>query len=384
MLLLTGVVSLTNAGIAPYYSFQLSEGAYLPSKGNWGLSTNLINDIGTIIKFSDAQTILALYELKYSGPGMKRNEGEAFDQRNMGHMFMFQDNWILSKVLTVKIKLNYDTEWVRTGANETWGTGLYDMTMSGGGIDLELKKWNSKILFNIKFNQLTFPNYTDLVEEYKAGSEETSTGKQNNNMVQIGGGFLADKTKITLNYITQDYLKQYIIDTTGAYSKTDKQKESSVILGISRRENVIKNWLAIEPSFTYRLKNSNQSYLYFETINSTPVYMGDYYSYAKITFVFPITFLMTKSKSITFAPEFEFTNYATRPPRDTANTVLTAEKQSNVLTMLNFRYDYKPDDITDVTLFYVYQTQVSNMKFEKYFPYNYSGQYFGIKFSYTY
>ncbi|MHB9154937.1 MAG: hypothetical protein ACYC5N_04490, partial [Endomicrobiales bacterium] len=58
--------------------------------------------------------------------------------------------------------------------------------------------------------------------------------------------------------------------------------------------------------------------------------------------------------------------------------------QANDLVILSVGFTLKPNDITRTTFFYTYQTQSSNMKFEKYLPYNYSGSFFGVSFNYTY
>jgi hypothetical protein len=98
----------------------------------------------------------------------------------------------------------------------------------------------------------------------------------------------------------------------------------------------------------------------------------------------PISFYLTKTKWVTIAPEFEFLYYTSRNARDKDNNFVD-EKQKNFLSVYSISYNSQsPDKHRKVSLFYTYQQQTSNMKFEKYYPYNYSGHYFGLSFSYSY
>jgi len=382
------IISFSNlcfSGISPYYSFELSEGIYLPNRGLWGYTTILTNDLGLVYKPANRHSLFTLFELRYTGPGLKRRESETFEQRSMSNIFMLQYNFNITKEIISKIRLNSTVEYWRTGANEIWTTGLYDTNNTGGGIELEVNKTGIKAFFGLKYSLLKFPNYTDLLEEYKTGSEEISTGKQDNNMYQISTGLYYEKNVITFDVIVQNYLKQYVIEESGIASKTQLQRDISAMVYLNRKESLIENFLDISPFLIFRYKDSNQAYLHFETFASTtPAYLPDYYDYIRISFGLPFNIYFSKTKSLTISPEFEITNYSSRPPRDQNNNIIFNQKQNNNLSIIYFGYNYKPDPSTKTTLFYIFQTQTSNMKFEKYFPYNYSGKYFGIQFSYSY
>ncbi len=122
----------------------------------------------------------------------------------------------------------------------------------------------------------------------------------------------------------------------------------------------------------------------YDIITSTPQVIPNYYDYSKIVVSLPISFYLTKTKWVTIAPEFEFLYYTSRNARDKDNNFID-EKQKNFLSVYSLSYNSQSSDTRrKISFFYTYQQQSSNMKFEKYYPYNYLGHYFGIKFNYSY
>ena len=50
MTISTNFVPLFSADIVPYYNFQLTEGVFVPSRGDWAFSVDLLNNIGVIVR----------------------------------------------------------------------------------------------------------------------------------------------------------------------------------------------------------------------------------------------------------------------------------------------------------------------------------------------
>ncbi len=371
----------------PYYLFDFSEGIYLPSKGKLGFATVLLNDIGFILKPIDEHTGIFYYQLKYEGPGLKRQEGEKFEQRMIGHSLILQHSYKY-KFFVFKTKFNYGYDFLRSGTNELWGLGLYDNERIGLLEEVEYKFLEDfKLKGQIGYNFIKFPNYTSLIEEYISGAEETTAGKQDNHM------FLAN---LKLNYkinnfgilsIIQNYINQQVLDETATYSN-EKQKDFSLEINYYIETLKLTKFLSFSPYTAFKYKDSNQAFLYlisYDITTSTPQVVKDYYDYTKIIFSFPFNFYLTETKILSFIPEFEITSYLFRQPRDENNNFIENEKQKNFLALYSLIYTSQSfDKHRKVSLFYTYQQQSSNMKFEKYYPYNYSAHYFGIKFSYSY
>jgi len=369
----------------PYYSFNFSEGVYLPSVGKYGWTTVLSNDIGLLVKPYPQHTTLLFYQLKYQGPGLKRQEGEQFEQRNMTHSLVLQHNYMFTKFV-FKTRLNYVYDFWRSGTNELWGYGLYDNNYIGLSEEIEYKT-TEELKFNFKFgfNYVKFPNYTGLIEEYIAGKEETTSGKQDNLMYLLNLKAQYKLHNAGIMFITQNYINQKVLDETGTYSEQN-QKDFSIELNYFY-DSIIYKFISLTPYLSIKTKYSNQAFLYLKTydiITSTPQVIPNYYDYSKIMVSLPISFYLTKTKWVTIAPEFEFLYYTSRNARDKDNNFVD-EKQKNFLSVYSISYNSQsPDKHRKVSLFYTYQQQTSNMKFEKYYPYNYSGHYFGLSFSYSY
>jgi hypothetical protein len=352
---------------------------------------NLANDIGVMVQLSPAHRLVGFYELKYTGPGLRREEGEKFTDRAMDHILILRHHYALSPVYTLKSQIDYMTEYKRTGSNEVWGTGLYDFARCGGAAYLSRKF--SPVLsaeVSLQMHVLDFPNYTDILAEFQAAGEstESSTGKQNQAVYQVGGSLTYGRSKLTLDYSLTNYHKQKVIVETvqadGTYYSGTLQQDRSFSVDMQYDMSFWQQ-LAVSPQVRFKTKVSNQNYQHFTTASSTvPVqYIGNYYDYSQITLSLPISLHLTSRWEFLVTPEWEQKYYAHRPPRDAEN-LFTSGTQQNNLFMLTLGFAYKPNAVTKTTFFFISQQQSSNMLFEKYLPYNYIGNFFGINFHYTY
>ncbi|MEN3013447.1 MAG: hypothetical protein ABDH23_02385 [Endomicrobiia bacterium] len=371
----------------PYYSFNFSEGIYIPSTGRYGFTTVLSNDVGFTVKIKEEHNSFFYYRLNYEGPGFKRQEGEKFEQRTIGHILVLQHNYQYKNFL-FKTKFNYLYDFWRTGTNEAWGFGLYDNEVIGISEELEFKV-NNELNIKTKFgyNFVKFPNYTSIIEEYLFGSEETAAGKQDNNMFIINLNCKYKLHNFTLNTIIQNYIEQKVLTQSGVFSN-EKQKDTTLEFSYYPDKIKISNFIFFSPDLTIKHKDSNQSFLYIKSYDvfvSTPEVVENYFDYVKFSFSLPFDFRIKKTKTLSFVPEFELTSYLSRSPRDENNNFISNKKQQNQKVIASLVYNsYSQNERSVFSIFYSYFYQTSNMKFEKYYPYNYSGHYFGIKVSYTY
>lgn len=376
--------------VVPYYEFQFTQGASIPSQGDWYFTTNLINDIGVITKLRN-HSIIGLYELKYLGPGLKRQEGESFIDRYLNYVFVLQYNWLFRKDITFKSQFDYLKENRRTGANEAWGLGLYDYNRTGGLISVEKIFKQLTIDLGLQYHFLEFPNYTDLLKEFQSGTAEaeTESGKQNHQLVQLRSNLAYKENNFNLNIAMQLYTKQKVItnilQSDGTYYSSELQKDTILTLGAERIQK-LKKWLTFVPSISIRNRTSNQNYQHFTTVSSTvPVsYQAKYYDYSQVIVGLPLYFQLSEKWEFATNPEFDYKLYTNRPPRDENNNFVEGQKQNNFLFLLTLMFNKKSSDVSTTTFFYTYQVQTSNMKFEKYLPYNYSGHFAGIKYSLKY
>ena len=377
--------------LAPYYSLQLTEGAFVPNKGDWNFSMDVLTDIGVIAKPSETQAAVGFYELKYTGPGLKRQEGEKFTDRAMDHLGVFRYTYKFGGNYFIKPQVDYMKEYKRTGSNEAWGTGLYDFDRTGGMLTIGREfPGNAIVSLSGQYHLMDFPNYTDLFAEFQAGggAAESSAGKQNHKLIQLGAAVDIDTSRISYDLIFQNYTKQKVAvgapQSGGSYYSADLQKD--VLMNISASRGQKWGIVHFDPSLYYKTKRSNQNYLYFTAVNSTevPTYFAKYYDYDEIGFTVPVALMIGESWEFLATPEWAYKIYKSRNPRNTDGKFVTDEKQNNKLFILSTGFTVKPNAITRTTFFYTFQNQQSNMTFEKYLPYNYTGNFGGIKFEYTF
>lgn len=376
---------------APYYSLEILEGFSIPSKGEYALTLNLTNDMGLLAKIDDKHSVMGFYELKYLGPGFRRQEGDKFTDRFMDHIIVARHQFKINEQYTLKSQLNYMQEFKRTGTNEIWGQGLYDYNKMGIGFTLE--RIFSDMLTGdayLGYYTLKFPNYTDLLTEFQTGGEnvESSTGKQDHTMYQLGTVAEYGPYKGSLDLILMNYDKQKVIvdsaQSDGTYYSGTLQQDMLITFDISHVRSFMEK-IIINPSLSFKIKTSNQNYQHFETATSSvPVrYFGKYYDYNQLVLALPCTLLMSSKWEYFLNIEWDWKMYGSRPPRDSDGNFVSGT-QGNTLMIWTTGFTFKPNDITRTTLIYSYQGQTSNMKYEDYLPYNYDGHYIGISFHYLY
>jgi len=389
-MLISAAAMAQGVRFAPYYNFQLTEGLSMPSRGNMNFDLNLLNDIGLLARIDEAHSILGFYEIKYTGPGIKRQEGEQFTDRTLDHMFVLRHTWNSPWDLKVKTQVDYWKDFRRSGTNEIWGKGLYDFDRIGGLVGVEKILGEFKVGGSFQYHSMIFPNYTDLVSELKVtegGTVESSTGKQDHALVQLGATGEWKEARLSLDYTMQNYFKQKVI-------ASDVQPDGTFYTGNLQQDKIFTarlskdfSWgiLSVSPELTFGSRSSNQNYQHFENVTSTVSagYYPDYYSYSQTDISIPVALRLGAKWEFFTGWEQETKSYASRPARDADGNFLP-DKQSNVSQFISAGFNYHPNDVTTTTFYYVSQNSSSNMKFEKYFPYNFTAASYGIRFSYQY
>jgi len=379
-----------SAEIAPYYSFGLAQGmSFQP--GYQSFTVNLTNDIGLIVKPAEKHHVLGFYEIKYLGPGLRTQEGDRFTDRYMDHLYVLKHKWEFMESLIFQSQIDYMKEHRRSGANEAWGLGLYDYERTGGlvGVDKDFEKF--KAGGNFQYHYLKFPNYTDLLTEISAGGTEaeSSANKQNQYLYQLHGQLDYRENTFSLDFTWQNYEKQKVVvdavQPDGSYYSGTLQKDFSTSISIERIQK-IGGGILIIPGLKYTIKNSNQNYQHFTAAGDTvpAKYLPDYYSYSQTVLDLPITLALSKKWDFVFTPTFDIKSYSVRDIRNENGDFVTGTKQSNNLTLITISFNKKTTDVSTTSLFLTQQTQSSNMKYEKYTPYNYSGQFVGLQYTISY
>ncbi len=370
----------------PFFDMTLSEAAYLPSAGNIFSGGNINTQVGLLAKATDKDQFFGLYNFGYSGQGFAPQDSKQFTDRSMSHTFNIEYRRQLLENLRIRPGISASREYRRTGANEAWDNGLYNMNTAGLQLAADYtfnSEKNGYVTAQYLFKNVQFPNYTDLLSEFQRSTNtaETSGGMQDQTMSQVSlrpnwnnffGGF---------TYTLQSYKNQKVVESDGVYGGT-KQKDTTAALDFGFHQSL---WIfEIYPMVSYSAHKSNQNFLVYKFVgDSNPQFSDGYYDFKELTLSLPLDLNITSKWAIGGSLNLTQRNYDSRKARDTDNN-FTASKQKNTMSTLTGSIRKRINDVAMVRLYYALIVASSNNKFERYLPYNYTGNSFGIAYQLSY
>lgn len=383
----------------PFFDMTLTEAGYLPSEGNIFSGGNINTSVGLLSKVTQKDHIFGLYNFNYAGQGFAPQDSKQFTDRTMSHGFNVEYRRVLSEKFRVRPGVSLARDYSRTGANEAWKNGLYNMSSKGAQLALDYTfdfEKNGMVTLSYSFRSVKFPNYTDLLREFMNASNTASVngGLQDQTLKQatlrpVWNNFFGGVT-----YTLQNYKNQKVVEeATGVYGDT-KQKDKTTMLDFGFHHRL---WIfEVFPSISYSMHRSNQNFLRYKSITSAlnpatisngssdVTMVGKYYDYNETTFSVPLDLNITSKWAVGGAMAVTRRVYTSRPPRDENNNYDFSKKQSNVMSTLTGSIRKRMNDVAMVRLFYSLVVASSNNKFERYTPYNYTGNSFGISYQLAY
>ena len=316
----------------------------------------------------------------------------------MSHGFNFEYRRNLNEKFRVRPGVSFMTDYSRSGSNETWKNGLYNMNSVGGQLAVDYSfdfEKNGFITAMFIKRNVKVPNYTDLLREFMnaANTAETSGGLQDQSLTQISlrpnwNGFFGG-----LTYTAQDYKNQKVVDAaTGDYGNT-KQQDKTTTLDAGFRQ---KLWIfELSPMVSYTMHRSNQNFLRYKSLGvafdvtkladgSADVTMvPKNYDYNEMTLSIPMDLNITGKWAIGGSMNMTSRAYVKRGARDSDNNY-TSSKQKNLMSTLTGSIRKRMNNVATMRLFYSLVVASSNNKFEKYMPSNYTGNTIGVAYQLSY
>lgn len=370
----------------PYFDMTLSQAAFLPSEGNIFSGGNINTQVGLLSKITQADRLFALYNFNYSGQGFAPQDSKQFTDRSMGHGFTFEYRRNVIDRLRVRPGVAFNTEYRRSGANEVWKNGLYNMNSSGGQLAADYifdEEKNGYVTLQYLFRSIKFPNYTDLLSEFQnaGNAAETSGGLQDQTMGQVSLRPSWNKFFGGLTYTVQNYKNQKVVAASGVYGDI-KQKDTDTMLDFGFHHSL---WiLEIYPVVSYTMHESNQNFMKYKFLGDTaPEFASGYYNFKEMNLSVPVDLNITSKWAIGGAMNIQRRAYDKRYARNADNN-FTTSKQVNTMTTLTGSIRKRINEVAMVRLFGSVIVAASNNKFERYLPYNYNGNSFGVAYSLSY
>jgi hypothetical protein len=381
----------------PYFDMTLMEAAYLPSEGNIFSGGNVNTQVGLLAKATRKDSFFGLYNFNYNGPAFQPQDSKQFTDRNMSHGFNVEYRRSLGEKFRVRPGVSYLRDYSRSGANEAWQNGLYNLNSRGAQLAADYNfdfERNGFLTATYLVRSITFPNYTDLLREFQNADNtaETSGGLQDQSLTQISlrpnwNGFFAGFT-----YTQQRYKNQMVVDANSGIYGTTKQKDKSTSIDGGFRQ---KLWIFdLSPMLSYTAHRSNQNFLRYKSALATNfANMADganevtmvkkNYDYNEITFSVPVDLNITGKWAIGGSMNVTRRVYTDRGARDIDNNYTTS-KQKNLMSTLTGSIRKRMNEVATMRLFYALVVASSNNKFEKYMPSNYTGNTFGVAYQLSY
>jgi len=370
----------------PFFDMTLSEAAFLPSEGNIFSGGNINTQVGLLSKITQADHLFALYNFSYAGQGFAPQDSKQFTDRSMSHGFNLEYRRFLTDRFRVRPGVAFNTGYSRTGANEAWKNGLYNMNSAGAQLAADYtfdEEKNGYVTAQYLFRSIEFPNYTDLLAEFQsAGSQGNIDGGLND---QVMGQFSLrpnwNKFFGGVTYTVQNYRNQKVVENTGVYGDT-KQRDTDTMLDFGFHHSL---WIfEMYPMVSYTMHTSNQNFMKYKFLGDTaPEFAADYYNFKEMNLSVPVDLNITSKWAIGGAFNIQRRAYDKRMARNEDND-FTTSKQVNTMTTLTGSIRKRINEVAMVRLFGSFIVASSNTKFERYMPYNYTGNSFGIAYSLSY
>jgi hypothetical protein len=380
----------------PFFDMTMTEAAYLPSEGNIFSGGNMNTQVGLLSKISTKDSIFGLYNFNYSGAGFAPQDSKQFTDRSMAHSFNIEYRRSLGDKFRVRPGIAFSHDYSRSGANEAWKNGLYNMNTSGlqlaGDYMFDMDK-NGIVSLTYLAKAVKFPNYTDLLREFMdpANTAAANGGLQDQTLKQVSLRSSWNNFFGGLTYTQQDYKNQKVVANTGIYGDS-KQKDKTTAMDFGFHH---KLWIfEIYPMASYTMHRSNQNFMRYKFLGATSTnlldgssdvsFIAKNYDYNETTLSVPVDLNITGKWAVGGAMNITSRTYTDRAKRDENNNYMTGTKQKNLMSTLTGSIRKRINDVAMVRLFYALTVASSNNKFEKYMPSNYTGNTFGLTYQLSY
>lgn len=389
---LSAAVAEDSKIFTPFFDMTMTEAGYLPSEGNIFSGGNINTQVGLLSKISPKDSIFGLYNFNYAGQGFAPQDSKQFTDRTLSHTFNLEYRRNLGEKFRIRPGVSLGHDYSRTGANEAWKNGLYNMNATGlqlaGDYMFDFNR-NGIITLTVLSKAIKFPNYTDLLREFEdpANTANANGGLQDQGLTQVSlrpswNNFFGGVT-----YTQQDYTNQKVVASNGQYGNT-KQLDKTTTFDAGFHQSL---WVfEIYPMAAYSQHRSNQNFMRYKFLGATDLTNGDVsfvaknYDYNETSLSVPVDLNVTSKWALGGAINILSRTYTDRPKRDADNNYVAGTKQKNVMSTLTGSIRKRINDVAMVRLFYSLVVASSNTKFEKYMPYNYTGNTFGVSYQLSY
>ncbi len=386
--------------IIPIGNIDFLAGQYMIKTDATTLGGNFNFSFSPVINFSPKVALLPMIFATYRGTkdiqelvGGGTLVQEYLDIGPMSLKFLYK----FDNTTKLKLKTGYKIEYLKETTDEKWQKGLFDYNRTNLGIELEksLKEKVYGIRTYFDYNITQYPNYASLITQFQTSLDTTTyselsdnAGKNvlDNNSFDMGLEFSYKhnnfNTKIYYNLGMKNFSDQKIISDIGKFTK-DLRKDFSHLLDLNLSLKTPNTIISLSNILQYYLSNQN-SYDAGRT-----QYISKFYDFYQNSINPSIQLLIgTVEPKTMFVLYYDlsFRQYIERLAQDSSGNYSKDKIFQNINT-IGLTLKYPLNNL--ISGLYIkfntnYRTVSSNMKYERYYKYNYYVTNYFLGFTWEY
>ncbi|MCX7647509.1 MAG: hypothetical protein N2Z60_02740 [Elusimicrobiales bacterium] len=375
-------VSIANKKYSTYLDLSFMQNTNLV-KGSYYGGGEMNSSFGMLFDFNEKNSLALNYNILYSGPSVVSESGD-LKERTISQSFTLEWQKKISEKSRVRPQLFIGKELRKSGSIGDFDDNLYNNNSKGFGLSLDrYVSKNSVFVYSILYRKIEFPNYTDLLTEFRNPGSQTqiSGGLYDNNLYRLGIKWKYRNYFLSSEYTIQKYVSQKVMGEDGLYSdKKQKDGDFEFKAGVESRFY----FLSFYPSVSVLIHRSNQNFLRFKSFTDMyPVFIKNAYDYNEYYFSLPSYFKFIGA-DFNFSLGYKKRYYAQRPPRNENNDYIYSKKQTNDLLIFDFSFSRKINELASVMFFFSFVNSSSNNDYDIYIPLNYNAASLGFGYRIKY
>jgi hypothetical protein len=373
--------------VVPILNLRLAGGQYFFNSEPSAFGGNAYLLFSPMIRFGENTNILLSYYSSYQGTKdvVELVGGGTLYQQSLENTFSLKFIQALTPTMKVKLRGSYGMELLQQTKDETWGKGLFDYNKSSLSAEVEKEFFTlgpfEKFNFYVSYFKIKFPNYQSLAEEMKKryGLEFVSNVGENvldfnglelavNNKLQFSTDFLL---KFNIGWLNKSFVDQKLVVESGEYINDLRKDENTYVSLLSEYSRTLSNSMemTINNMLSVSQLMSNQNHYYIE--GTLVKFLHNYYSYTDFVIVPVSVDFRFPRVSLSVEYDLKYRKYMSRPVQDEKGNFGTEKIYTVghiVRTSINFLLYKRIKLFTNVN----FCSNVSNMKDERVYKYNYT------------
>jgi hypothetical protein len=384
--------SFSETRVVPVANISVLGGQYFLKGQNTSFGGNVDLFYTPVINFSPEKAFLPMFSLTYRGTKDVQElvGGGTLTQEYMdiGPLTL---KYILktSETFKVKVKAGYKIEYLKETKDEQWQKGLFDYNKALGGMEIEKTypdtEWNMRI--GVDAYSMKYPNYASLIsnQNYQAGIDTTTYKELSNNagtnvldnntnevFVEFSHAFSDTLTgKALYDIALKNFGDQKIVNKDGTFA-TDLRNDTVHFLTFGITGRTERTIISLTDSVQLNASNQNS---YDASLTQ---FIPNFYNFFQNGITPSLTFNLGETEpysTISLYWDVALRQYSDRFVQAADGTYNTSEKINQVTSTQGLVLSLPLSGISKGLSFRVsgnYRSASSNMKYEKFYLYNYS------------